>query len=126
MTNRPRKSYDYARPGVAMLTLKTLPKVWLCRITPDTFALTDTGRFVQRELLGISGYYPQSIHCSPRRTQRGKAATKCRGKGMVSYKEMRCQCVFHSRIVRLNDHLSSGRIEFYNRFARVDASRRGF
>jgi len=59
MTNRPRKNYDYSRPGVAMLTLKALPKVWLCRITQDRFTLTDTGRFVQRELLGLSGYYPQ-------------------------------------------------------------------
>lgn len=59
MGNRPAKNYDYTRPGVAMLTLKALPRVWFCRITQETFTLTDTGRRVQRELLGIPGYYPQ-------------------------------------------------------------------
>ncbi len=59
MGNRPRNNYDYSLPGVAMLTLKTLPDMWLCRIAPEEFALTEVGRLVQKELLGIPGYYPQ-------------------------------------------------------------------
>lgn len=59
MANRPRKNYDYSRPGVAMLTLKTRPDERLCRITPETFTLTDTGKAAQKELLGIPGYYGQ-------------------------------------------------------------------
>ncbi|HMP73247.1 MAG TPA: hypothetical protein PKE55_08290 [Kiritimatiellia bacterium] len=59
MGNRPTKNYDYNRPGVAMLTLKTLPGVRLCRITQDEFVLSEAGRFVEKELVGISGYYPQ-------------------------------------------------------------------
>ncbi len=59
MGNRPHKNYDYNRPGVAMVTLKTRPGMWLCRITPGTFNLTDTGRRVQQGLLGISGFYEQ-------------------------------------------------------------------
>jgi len=42
-----------------MLTLKTLPGVRLCRITQDAFALTDVGKMVQQELLGIPGFYEQ-------------------------------------------------------------------
>ncbi len=59
MGNRPHKNYDYSRPGVAMLTLKARPNRRLCRITQDTFALTEIGRVVQRELLGIPSHYPQ-------------------------------------------------------------------
>ena len=55
----PRRNYDYSRAGVMMVTLKTRDGVWLCRITQETFALTDVGRVVQRELAGISGYYGQ-------------------------------------------------------------------
>lgn len=59
MGNRPRHTYDYSRPGVAMLTLKARSGMRLCRITPDEFILTDMGRLVKKELLGISSYYPQ-------------------------------------------------------------------
>jgi len=59
MGNRPTKNYDYSRPGVAMVTLKTQPGMWLCRISQAEFSLTDVGRVVQKELLGIHGYYPQ-------------------------------------------------------------------
>jgi len=59
MGNRPQKGYDYNRAGVAMITLKARPSVWLCRITPETFTLTDVGRIVQEELEGIPGYYEQ-------------------------------------------------------------------
>ncbi len=59
MGNRPTKTYDYSRPGVAMLTLKACRGMRLCRITPKTFTLTDTGRRVQEALLGISAFYPQ-------------------------------------------------------------------
>jgi len=59
MGNRPSKHYDYNRPGVAMLTLKTNPGVWLCRITGESFTLSPVGKAVQQELLGIPGYYPQ-------------------------------------------------------------------
>lgn len=59
MGNRPCRNYDYSRPGVAMLTLKALPGVQLCRITQDNFKLTATGHIAQRELLGIPNYYPQ-------------------------------------------------------------------
>jgi hypothetical protein len=57
MANHPTRNYN--RPGVAMLTLKTRPNIWLCHITPNTFALTDFGKIVQQEFLGISNYYPQ-------------------------------------------------------------------
>jgi hypothetical protein len=59
MGNRPRKGYDYNRAGVAMLTLKARPSVWLCRITEDTFGLTEVGRLVQEELEGIHTFYEQ-------------------------------------------------------------------
>lgn len=59
MGNRPRKGYDYNRAGVAMLTLKARPGVWLCRITQDTFALTEVGHLVQEELEGIHTFYEQ-------------------------------------------------------------------
>ena len=59
MGNRPTRNYHYNRAGVAMLTLKALPGVRLCRITQDAFALTDVGKLVQQELLGIPGFYEQ-------------------------------------------------------------------
>ena len=59
MGNRPRHNYDYSRPGVAMLTLKARAGMRLCRITPAEFILTDMGRLVLKELLGISDYYSQ-------------------------------------------------------------------
>lgn len=59
MGNRPTRNYHYDRAGVAMLTLKANPGVWLCGITQDAFALTDVGKLVQKELLGIPNYYPQ-------------------------------------------------------------------
>ena len=59
MGNRPQKGYDYRRAGVAMVTLKTRPGVRLCTITQQTFELTDTGRIVQHELLGIPTFYDQ-------------------------------------------------------------------
>jgi len=59
MGNRPQRHYDYSSPGVAMLTLKARPNVWFCRITQESFSLTDFGRIVQKELLGIPGYFPQ-------------------------------------------------------------------
>jgi hypothetical protein len=59
MGNRPTKNYDYRRAGVAMVTLKTRPGVWLCRITQETFALTETGKIVHDGLRGIHGYYEQ-------------------------------------------------------------------
>lgn len=59
MGNRPTKNYDYNRAGVAMVTLKTRPDMWLCRITPDSFTLTDVGRVVQQALSGIHGFYEQ-------------------------------------------------------------------
>lgn len=59
MGNRPQKGYDYNRAGVAMITLKAKPGVWLCRITQDTFALTEVGRLVQQELTGIPTFYAQ-------------------------------------------------------------------
>lgn len=59
MGNRPQKGYDYNRAGVAMVTLKANMGVWLCRITPERFALTEVGRLVQKELLGIHSYYEQ-------------------------------------------------------------------
>ena len=59
MGNRPRHTYDYSRPGVAMLTLKARAGMRLCRITPAEFILTDMGRLVLKELLGISDYYSQ-------------------------------------------------------------------
>jgi len=59
MGNRPQKGYDYNRTGVAMITLKTTPGMWLCRITQDSFSLTEVGRFVQQELTGIPTFYEQ-------------------------------------------------------------------
>jgi hypothetical protein len=59
MGNRPTRNYHYDLAGVAMLTLKANPGTWLCRITQDAFALTDVGKLVQKELLGIPNYYPQ-------------------------------------------------------------------
>ena len=59
MGNRPQKGYDYRRAGVAMVTLKTRPGVRLCRITQRTFELTEAGRIVQHELLGIPAFYGQ-------------------------------------------------------------------
>ncbi len=59
MGNRPQKGYDYNRAGVAMVTLKARPGVWLCRITQETFALTEVGRLVQEELDGIHTFYEQ-------------------------------------------------------------------
>jgi len=59
MGNRPQKGYDYNRAGVAMVTLKACCGVRLCRITQETFDLTEVGRIVQQELNGISGFYEQ-------------------------------------------------------------------
>ena len=59
MGNKPCPNYDYSRPGVAMLTLKARPGLRFCRITAESFALTETGRLVEEELLGIPSYYPQ-------------------------------------------------------------------
>jgi hypothetical protein len=59
MGNRPTRNYHYDRAGVAMLTLKANPGVWLCRITQDSFVLSPEGKLVQQELLGIPNYYPQ-------------------------------------------------------------------
>jgi len=59
MGNRPQRHYDYSSPGVAMLTLKARPNIWFCRITQEAFTLTDFGKIVQKELLGIPGYFPQ-------------------------------------------------------------------
>lgn len=59
MANRPTKGYDYNRAGVAMVTLKARPGMWLCRITPETFALTEVGRVVQEALGGIHRFYEQ-------------------------------------------------------------------
>jgi len=59
MANTPTRNYHYNRPGVAMLTLKARPDIWFCKITAKTFALTDFGKIVQQELLGIPEYYPQ-------------------------------------------------------------------
>jgi len=59
MGNRPQKGYNYNRAGVAMITLKTNPGVWLCRITQSSFALTEAGRIVQKALIGIPAFYEQ-------------------------------------------------------------------
>ena len=59
MGNRPQKGYNYNHAGVAMITLKAQPGVWLCRITQDSFALTEVGRLVQQELTGIPAFYEQ-------------------------------------------------------------------
>jgi len=59
MGNRPQKGYDYHRAGVAMVTLKTRRGVRLCRITQETFELTEVGRIVQQALQGVSGFYEQ-------------------------------------------------------------------
>ena len=57
--NHPTRNYDYDRAGVAMLTLKANPGIWLCRITPETFTLSPTGKLVQQALLGIPSFYAQ-------------------------------------------------------------------
>ncbi len=57
--NHPTRNYHYNRAGVAMLTLKTNPGIWLCRITQATFTLSPTGKLVQQALLGIPGFYAQ-------------------------------------------------------------------
>ena len=59
MGNRPRKGYDYSRAGVAMITLKTCPGIRLCRITQDTFEVSETGRIVQQALKGITTFHEQ-------------------------------------------------------------------
>lgn len=59
MGNGPQKGYNYNRTGVAMVTLKARPGVRLCRITQETFVLTDVGRIVQKELTGIHGHIEQ-------------------------------------------------------------------
>lgn len=59
MGNRPQKGYEYNHAGVAMITLKANAGVWLCRITQDSFSLTDVGRLVQQELNGIHTFYEQ-------------------------------------------------------------------
>jgi REP element-mobilizing transposase RayT len=59
MGNRAQRGYDYNRAGVAMVTLKARKGMWLCRIMQDSFALTETGRIVQKELGGIHGFYEQ-------------------------------------------------------------------
>jgi len=59
MGNRPQKGYDYSRAGVAMVTLKARSGIRLCRITPETFELTEAGRIVQQALQGVSGFYEQ-------------------------------------------------------------------
>ena len=46
MDNRAQKGYDYSRAGVAMVTLKTRKGMWLCRITQDSFTLTDIGKIL--------------------------------------------------------------------------------
>ncbi|MDD2598633.1 MAG: hypothetical protein PHO37_05340 [Kiritimatiellae bacterium] len=57
MGNRKQSGYDYNRPGVAMVTLKTRAGMWLCRITQEAFTLSAIGKVVQEELGGIPGYY---------------------------------------------------------------------
>ncbi|OGV68947.1 MAG: hypothetical protein A2283_16905 [Lentisphaerae bacterium RIFOXYA12_FULL_48_11] len=42
-----------------MLTLKANPGIWFCRITQESFALSPVGKLVQKELLGIPGFYEQ-------------------------------------------------------------------
>lgn len=42
-----------------MVTLKSRAGVWLCRITPDEFQLTDVGHVVRDSLIAISRYYEQ-------------------------------------------------------------------
>ena len=59
MPNRARSNYDYNRPGVAMITLKAAPNAWFCRITQETFLLTDVGRTIQEGLQKIHEFYPQ-------------------------------------------------------------------
>jgi hypothetical protein len=59
MGNRPQRGYDYNRPGVAMVTLKTRKSVRLCRITQEAFTLTEIGRVVQSGLIGIHDVHPQ-------------------------------------------------------------------
>lgn len=57
MGNRPQKGYNYNHAGVAMITLKANQGVWLCRITQDSFSLTEVGRIVQQEMNGIHTFY---------------------------------------------------------------------
>ena len=52
-------SYHYDRPGIAMLTLKARPGVFLCRITPETFTLSSVGTIAEQDLRNISSFYPQ-------------------------------------------------------------------
>jgi len=59
MGNRAQRGYDYNRAGVAMVTLKVRKGMWLCRITQESFALTEIGEVVRKELGGIHGYYEQ-------------------------------------------------------------------
>ncbi|NLL84287.1 MAG: hypothetical protein GX230_08630 [Lentisphaerae bacterium] len=60
MSNRPRKNYDYGRAGIAMVTLKARPDMWLCRITQDSFKLSPIGHIVHDHLKKIPGFYPQA------------------------------------------------------------------
>ncbi len=57
--NRPRKNYNYSRPGVAMVTLKARPGRRLCRITPEKFELTELGRIARQELTAIHSHVEQ-------------------------------------------------------------------
>lgn len=59
MSNRPLKNYDYGRAGIAMVTLKTIPGIWLCRITQESFKLTEVGQIVHEHLKGINNFYSQ-------------------------------------------------------------------
>ena len=52
-------TYHYDRPGIAMLTLKARPGVFLCRITPETFTLSSVGTIVEQDLRNIPSFYPQ-------------------------------------------------------------------
>lgn len=59
MAKKPRKNYDYSRPGVAMITLQARPGIRLCEITQERFTVSDVGRAVQEALPGIRRHYPQ-------------------------------------------------------------------
>ncbi len=59
MSNRPKKNYNYSRPGVVMATLKARPGMRLCRISQENFALTEVGRIIQQELADIHGHIEQ-------------------------------------------------------------------